>query len=90
MKLELKFGTCYCCTTTFIINGIEAYSWDFGDKFDDDPYNAPEYGCGNMKFHPYEPIPEIMEKYNITEKEWNEICDKLDKGLSFGGCAWCE
>lgn len=89
MKLELEFGTYYCYPKTFIINDIDADEEDFGKKYDDSPETAPEYGCGNMRFHPYEPREEILKKYNITLNEYEQICDKLEDGLSFGRCGWC-
>lgn len=88
MKLELEIYGCLCSTKIFRINGIEADTDDFGEKYDDDPSDAPEYGCGNMQFHPYSPNKQVMKKYHINEQEWYEICDKLD-GLSFGYCGWC-
>lgn len=88
VKIE-QFG--YLCELKiFEINDIDAIWEDFGDKFDDDPKNAREYRCGNMKFHPKNPTKEILEKYKITEKEYWEICGELDGRLSFGSCGWCE
>lgn len=89
MKLELEIYGCLCSTKIFRINGIEADTDDFGEKYDDDPSDAPEYGCGNMQFHPYSPDPQVMKKYHINTQEWDEICDKLADGLSFGYCGWC-
>lgn len=89
MIIECKGYGALCGTETFRINGIKADETEFGEKYDDDPYNAPDYGCGNMKFHPYDPVSSVMEKYGINETEWYEICDKLDEELSFGRCGWC-
>lgn len=89
MKLELEIAKCLCWAKVFRINDIEADEDDFGEKYDENRSNAPEYGCGNMRFHPYSPDPRVMEKYHINAQEWNEICDKLVDGLSFGRCYWC-
>lgn len=89
MKLELEIYGCLCSTKIFRINGIEADTDDFGEKYDEEPYDAPEFGCGYMQFHPYSPNPQVMKKYHINAQEWYEICDKLANGLSFGYCGWC-
>jgi hypothetical protein len=89
MTLELTFGDSLCYTPTFKINGINAKDSDFGEKYDRDQKNAPDYGCGNMQFTGNPFTPEILSKYNITEKEYQEIVDKLEEGLSFGCCGWC-
>ena len=88
MKLELEIFHCLCSTRTFRINNINADSTEFGQQYDEDRENAPDYGCGNMVFHSYEPRQEIMNKYNINEKDWYDICDRL-RELSFGCCDWC-
>ncbi len=88
-KLKYECGGAYCYLPCFEINGIEADYHDFGTKEDIDPENAPEYGCGNMKFLPTECEKKVLEKYGITEKEYNQICKELDC-LSFGSCGWCE
>lgn len=75
----------------FRINDIDADIEDFGECYDDDKYSAPDYGCGNMRFHQYdEPSVETLNKYNINITEWEEICDKLDTKLYVGRCADCE
>lgn len=42
-----------------------------------------------MRFTGKKATPEILEKYKITEKKYAEIVEKLEDGLSFGGCGWC-
>ena len=82
----------YCtCLEVFRINDIEADIEDFGECYDDDKYSAPDYGCGNMRFHRYdEPSLEVLNKYNINTIEWETICDQLDNKLYWGRCALCE
>jgi len=89
MKLELEFGDALCFTSTFKINGINADSDDFGEKYDRDTENAEDYGCGDMQFTRIEPKSEVLEKYGITEDEYFKIAEKLEGGLSFGCCGWC-
>lgn len=89
MKLELQIGDCFCYTKVFKINGITADKRDFGYQEDIDPYNAEPYGCGNMQFIPELATQKILDKYNITIDEYNEITEKLREGLSFGSCGWC-
>lgn len=89
MKLNCKAFGALCELEVFTINDIEADYHDFGTKEDIDPESAEPYGCGNMKFIPKEPSQEVLDKYKITEDEYNLICEKLDTELSFGCCGWC-
>ena len=89
MKLSLRFGDYLCCTHGFNINGVNARSDDFGEQYDESPEEAEDYCCGNMVFKPRTASPDILEKYGITEQEYNEIAKKLEEGLSFGPCGWC-
>ncbi len=78
-----------CELREFTINGIQARYQDFGDKFDHDQDNAPDYGCGDMRFDPKPAEPAILEKYHITPDEYDDICEALKEALNFGGCGWC-
>ena len=89
MKLELIIYRALCETSVFIINGINADYHDFGEKYDRDSGNAEDYACSNMQFTGYQSTPEILEKYKITEDEYQEVVSKLEEGLSFGSCGWC-
>lgn len=89
MKLELKFGTALCYTPTFVVNGIYADKYDFGEKYDRDIENAEDYRCGDMQFTGIEATPETLNKYSITKEEYSEIVSKLEEGLSFGCCGLC-
>ena len=90
MKLKCKACDSLCSLEIFTINGIKADERDFGEQYDADPDNADEYACANMKFFPKLPTSEVLKKYNITVDEYKEICEKLDKELSFGECGWCQ
>lgn len=99
MKLEVEAYDCLCELCFFKINGIEAYKEDFGDNCNqgvDDDYEYDEYdddilewGCANMQFEAYAPRKEVLDKYGITKEEYHEVCERLDRELSFGRCGWC-
>jgi hypothetical protein len=93
MELKLKVYTALCAAKEFTINGVEAEASDFGSGEDtapivsDDPWDS--YCCGNMEFISVDSTKEVLDKYKITESEYDEVCDKLSSGLSFGSCGWC-
>lgn len=89
MELKLTFYDCYCATESFEINGVEADYDDFGSRVDLDHSNAPDYGCGCRTFIPKLPTQAILDEYKINADEYEEICNKLVAGLSFGRCSWC-
>lgn len=94
MNLKLTFEDFSCDTEIFEINGKKAKHEDFGEKsrIPPDPWEDP-MGCGGIVFsvHPKNSkyYTGAVERYGITEKEWDEICDKLQKGLSIGPCGLC-
>jgi hypothetical protein len=89
MEKILHFGGSYCCVSG-TINQVNIDEDDFGGHWDHDPENAEDYCCGDMQFKSNPSTPEILEKYNISESEYAEICSDLYEGLSFGNCGWCE
>ncbi len=89
MKLEGFAHQELCEMAMFQINGVEAVWKDFGEKFDRDSHGCPEHGCGDMEFTRVSPRPEVLDKYGITEEEYNEVCDELEDALSFGYCDKC-
>lgn len=91
MKLELKICQSMCDLDVFNINGGVAQVDDFGYLRDDSPERADDYGCGDRRFYAYEESLnlDVLEKYKITSLEYREICQKLEKGLSFGHCGLC-
>ena len=79
-----------CSLKTFKINGIDAELHDFGDMNDEGSEYAEPYACGDMRFTKHRKIREgVLEKYNITRKEYNEICAQLGSKLCIGECGWC-
>lgn len=89
MKYEIKIYSALCTTKVFTVNEILADSLDFGEQRDISPETAAPYSCGNMKFTKKLPTKEILEKYNISEEEYNKIAEELETKLSFGMCGWC-
>lgn len=90
MELKVAAYSCFCELVVFEINGIQATKADFGENHDNDPDNAEPYCCADMKFNAKASTPEVLEKYGITEEEYLQVCEELDKALSFGNCGWCE
>ena len=89
MEINCCAFSSLCELKEFNINGKKADYNDFGEKYDHDSENADDYGCGDMRFDRKESTKKILKKYKIDEKEYQEICDKLESELSFGGCGWC-
>jgi hypothetical protein len=89
MTHSISIYKALCATSEFVINGIDANSDDFGWQGDVNPENAEDYCCANMRFIPRQETKEILRKYSIDKEEYDEICEKLEDGLSFGSCGWC-
>lgn len=90
MELIIKpFRGLPCELETFTINGKDADSRDFGDTYDHDTESAEPYSCGNMYFEPKNLIKGVLDKYNITEEEYYNICNELENKLCIGSCGWC-
>lgn len=87
--LKIEVGKHFCYLPIFIINGIQAKEEDFGTQTDIEPDEEYPYCCGNMQFIPKESTAEVLNKYEITQAEYEQICKELDC-LSFGSCGWCE
>lgn len=62
---------------------------DFVDRYDHDPDNVEEYGCGNMKADVKPSTPEVLAKYGIDKNEYMIIAFEISEALSFGACGWC-
>ena len=89
MNLVCKPYTALCRLEVFTINGIKANYEDFGTKEDRSPETAEEYGCGNMRFISFPSTLEVLQKYSITEKDYQDVCEILEDKLSFRECGWC-
>lgn len=80
---------CPCELEIFTINGKYANRIDFGDTYDYDTENEEPGGCGDMYFEPRSPTIEVLDRYNITEEEYYNICNELEDKLRVGSCGWC-
>ncbi len=91
MVPEIEFESCCACSIgKFTINGIKADVDDFGDAYDHDTENRPEYGCGDYRFEPHKyPSRAVLEKYKIELIDWFEIQAMLEEKLGIGRCEWC-
>lgn len=90
MELVIKpFDALPCSLEIFTINGKTADQDDFGDTYDHDAESSDEYACMDMHFDRKPPTKEVLDKYNITEKEYDTICYELEYRLHVGGCGWC-
>lgn len=89
MKKDLCFGTALCYVRG-TINGVEIDEDDFGSHYDHDQENAEPYCCADMMFERISPTQMVLDKYHITDSEYEQICAELYAGLSFGCCGWCE
>lgn len=89
MELKLEIYGALCATSEFKINGIAADSDDFGEQYDHDRENAEDYACGDMRFERKASTADVLDKYKITEEEYQAIAEKLEDGLSFGCCGGC-
>ena len=94
MELVIEpFDTLPCELKVFTINGKKANSFNFGmtsdhkEDYDDDEIAA--YGCYDRYFESKPPTEKVLHKYNITKKEYYDICRKLENKLHVGGCDWC-
>lgn len=90
MKLVVKqFKSLPCRLEVFTINGNDANYDDFGNMHDHDTKSIEPYTCVDMYFEPKHSTKEVLEKYNITEKEYDTICYELEGELHVGSCECC-
>lgn len=97
MTIELEeYNALPCEARIFKINGKDAELRNFG-YYDSGDINECEYedirrwGCYERYFItlPYEENKEVAEKYDLTEKEYEDICDILEDKFYIGTCGWC-
>lgn len=61
----------------------------FSDTYDHHYEDAEPYACADMHFDPKPPTEEVLNRYNITEEEYYNICNELECKLCVGSCGWC-
>lgn len=79
-----------CYAKIFNIGDQKAYQDDFGHKEDTLYWMAEPYGCGFCEFIVKEPTNDILNKYDITEEDYEKIAEALKEELFVGGCSLCE
>lgn len=90
MKLVIEpMNTLPCRLEVFAINGKNANQNDFVYAYDHDIENAETDTCSDMHFDPKPPTKEVLNRYNITDKEYYDICNELESELYVGRCGWC-
>jgi hypothetical protein len=47
------------------------------------------YGCSSHTAHAKMPTEEILQKYNLSLKEYGTVATAVAVELTFGGCGWC-
>ena len=75
-----------CSLKEFKINGIDASYEDFGYT---ECERIKPYTCTNFHFVSRFSTPEVLNHYNITESEYDQICEKLEMIFDFGECGLC-
>lgn len=88
--IEFEDPGCLCWLKDFTANGIIADTEDFVYQYDHDPDCAPAYGCGDMHCDKKEPTQAVLEKYGITNAEYEEVVQAVCKALDFGRCRYCD
>ena len=91
MKVTIKKVDCLPCELeSFIINDIKADESDFGhlSGFCGD---IEDYSCINRRFIIDKDKKEkAMEKYNLSENEYEELCEELKYTLYINKCSLCD
>lgn len=94
MKIELKiYDALPCETKVFEINGTEAQKDWFVNNYDNGDGEEIEYGCNNRITEALS-ISEVREKLpkklqSLTDKEIEQIQERLREELVSGGCGLC-
>lgn len=80
-----------CLIMSMKINGKEAYLFDFGTMKDLHPEKAPSCGCGDRSFVPKAKkfAPALLQKYDLSEKDGEDLMDILVNELHIGYCKRC-
>lgn len=90
MKLVIEpMNTLPCRLEVFAINGKNANQNDFVYAYDHDIENAETDTCSDMQLEFKFITKEVLNRYNITEEEYYNICNELECKLCVGSCGWC-
>jgi hypothetical protein len=86
----VKSTTEICLVLELYINDKPASLYDFGLMKDLDPENAPPCGCGNRCFVPGRLSNHILKKYDLTQKQGEDVMELLTINLMIGSCRRCK
>lgn len=90
LSMQLSVTKTHCSPKKFVINGVKATTYDFGQGVDEEPVGDGKFGCGCHAFHHFErPKHGVLEKYHISMDDYRHICTQLDSQLSRGRCKYC-
>lgn len=84
-----RFEYMPCELKIFTINGKKANKNDFGEISTHGKSDEDFCECVDMYFESNPPMEKVLNKYNITEEEYYNICNKLEDELYVGDCEWC-
>lgn len=88
MNVEIvPFSALPCRLQKFTINGKDAFTDDFGTSEMGGDVN--EYNCYHNFISDDEPSIDVLKKYEISEEEYHQICEKLKEKLRVTDCGWC-
>lgn len=88
--LVTPYSALPCEAQTFMVNDIDADRDDFGYCSDvGDRSEVEPYCCACMLFRRKPCSQDVLDKYDITEREYNDICAILEKEFYVGYCSWC-
>ena len=93
LNVEIKVNSNVpCALEVFKINGKYASIDDFGDNIDWSFNGTDDQYCIDHRFvraeYDYK-IEIAMEKYGIERKDYDAICDELERTLNLGKCKRC-
>ncbi len=89
MTFEIEAFGSVCELKAFLINGKEADSVAFVDKYDHSPETGDDYGCGDMRADVKAPNTWALERYGITPDEFKTIAEAVAEKVSWGCCGLC-
>lgn len=84
-EVNIQSGACMPChASIFNIGDQKAYQDDFGRSEDTLFWMAEPYCCENREFIVKESTSEVLNKYDITEEDYEKIAEALNEELFVG------
>lgn len=86
----LRNGNEICLASKLKINGVNTDMFKLGTSMDKNIEDAPPTGCGNRVFVPNYDLPNrVLEEYNISKEDMDNVLKYLEEKLSIGKCKFC-